>query len=400
MAIIVADSLAHIEAAIKDAVAQKQPLEILSAGTRRAYGEVVQTDHQLSLAQLSGVIDYEPAELILTAHAGTPLSEILNLLEDNNQMLAFEPPALQPHFGASGQGTLGGLLATGLSGPRRIAAGAVRDYLLGFNAVSGRGDIFKSGSKVMKNVTGYDLSKLMVGSFGTLAVMDEVTLKTLPKPETSRSVLVSASSLSEARVFLKDCFGSSVEPSGGAILPAAYLGTMIGDGASYGAVLRLEGVAESVADRFESAAALTRLPVQALEDADSRQLWHAIATANWFEAKGAIWRASVAPEHGPAVVEALRQKMDVDFYLDWAGGLIWLASEATDLGPALRAEIGASEGHASCITGPKTTHGAPVFQPVNSVLAALNDRVKHAFDPLSLLNPGKMTPAWGRQDAD
>ena len=383
-------SLADIQTIIQGALADNQSLRIEGSASLSDFGEGVEADQILSTSKLSGIVDYEPAELVLTAHTGTQLDEILTLLDNQNQMLAFDPPHLQPHLGTSGRGTLGGLLGTGLSGPRRISAGGVRDYLLGFNGVSGRGDIFKSGSRVMKNVTGYDLSKLMVGSFGTLAVLDEVTLKTLPKPETSQSLIVASTNLAEARAFLRAAFGSSVEPSAGAILPASYLNNLLDDKAQFGAVLRLEGVAESVADRLKTARMLTTLPVTQLGQSQSENLWRHIAEATWLKDKGALWRVSVAPEAGPELVQTLTQKTDCTWLMDWAGGLVWIAGHDADLGEMIRSSLGPDGGHASCLHGAGACHGIPVFQPANSVLADINRRVKEAFDPRHILCPGKM----------
>ena len=391
-------SLSDIQAIIQGALADNQPLHIEGTASLSAFGEYVEAADILSLASLGGVIDYEPAELVITAHAGTPLADILSLLDSQNQMLAFEPPYLQPHLGTSGRGTLGGLLGTGLSGPRRISAGGVRDYLLGFNGVSGRGDIFKSGSRVMKNVTGYDLSKLMVGSFGTLAVLDEVTLKTLPKPETSQSVIVASDNLAEARAFLRAAFGSSVEASGGAILPSAYLASDLGDAAQFAAVLRLEGVAESVADRIKTARTLTHLPISLLDQTPSETLWQQIAEADWLKGQGALWRVSVAPEAGPALIQQLTAQTECSWFMDWAGGLVWIAGTDTQLGNKIRACIGQDGGHASCLHGAGASFDAPVFQPANSVLADINRRVKEAFDPRHILCPGKMVARADKTD--
>src|SRR5271163_1904268 len=182
---------AEVEQAIQWALAEGKALEVVGRGSKRAIGRAAQWDATLDLSGLSGVTLYEPAELVLSAKAGTPLAEIEALVDASAQELAFEPMDDGPLLGtAAGGGTTGGALAANLSGPRRIKAGAARDHFLGFSAVSGRGETFKSGGRVVKNVTGYDLCKLLAGSYGTLAVMLDVTIKTLPKPETEESVVV------------------------------------------------------------------------------------------------------------------------------------------------------------------------------------------------------------------
>ena len=236
-----------LEACLQQIVADKTPVAIQALGTKQGFGNVIAADHILDVSQMSGIIDYEPEELIITAHAATPLKDIEAALASKGQMLAFEPPHLESVFGASSTGSLGGYLMTNLSGPRRLSAGAARDFLLGFSAVSGRGTAFKSGSKVVKNVTGYDLSKLICGSFGTMAVIDEVTVKTLPAPETSCSVIVASNDGQKAAAAAQMAMQTSFEASGAAILPKGAHDIARN---AHVAVIRLEGVAVSVADRL------------------------------------------------------------------------------------------------------------------------------------------------------
>jgi len=185
-----------VEAAVAWALAEVKTLEIVGHGSKRGIGRAAQWDLSLDLSDLSGVTLYEPEELVLSARAGTPLAEIETLLAAHNQELAFEPMDYGPVFGApAGCGTIGGTIAANLSGPRRIKAGAARDHFLGVSAVSGRAETFKSGGRVVKNVTGYDLCKVLAGSHGTLAVMTDVTVKVLPRAETERQFWCSASTM-------------------------------------------------------------------------------------------------------------------------------------------------------------------------------------------------------------
>src|SRR3954470_12255453 len=210
-----------VEAAVQWALAEGKTLEVMGQGSKRAIGRAAQWDLSLDLSDLSGVTLYEPEELILSAKAGTPIAEIETLLAANNQELAFEPIDYGPVFGADpGRGTIGGVLGANLSGPRRIKAGAARDHFLGVTAVSGRGETFKSGGRVVKNVTGYDLCKLIAGSWGTLAAMTEVTIKTLPRPETEKTLLVYGLEPARAVEAMTSAMGSACDVSGAAHLPS------------------------------------------------------------------------------------------------------------------------------------------------------------------------------------
>src|SRR5690606_23108474 len=244
---------------VRWAAAEETPLEILGHGSKRGIGRPVQTEHVLDLSQLSGITLYEPEELVLSAKAGTPISEIEGLLAEHNQQFAFEPMDYGPLLGGeSGHGTIGGVLCANLSGPRRIKAGAARDHVLGVYAVSGRGEAFKSGGRVVKNVTGYDLSKGLAGSWGTLAVVTDVTFKVLPAAETEKTLVLSGLDDARAAAAMSEAMGSSAEVSGAAHLPEGVAGRFL-SGALAGAartVLRVEGVAPSVDYRIDL---LTRL---------------------------------------------------------------------------------------------------------------------------------------------
>src|SRR5579863_6441522 len=245
-------SIDELRDAVAGALAAEEPVEIVGGGSKRGLGRPLQTAHTLDLSRLSGIRDYAPSELVLTAGSVTPLAEIERALAEAGQMLAFEPPDWRGLLGDGGEPTLGGVLACNLSGPRRIKAGAARDHFLGFRAVSGRGEIFKSGGKVVKNVTGYDLSKLMAGSYGTLAALEEVTVKVLPRPETAATVLVFGVIAEHAVEVMAAALGSPHEVSAAAYLPP---GTQRLSSLSSGfgtVALRLEGPAPSVAYRRDA----------------------------------------------------------------------------------------------------------------------------------------------------
>lgn len=386
--------------AVRWAVAREAPLEVVGGGTRRGVGRPAAAGHVLDLSSLSGVTLYEPEELVLSARAGTPLAEIEALLAASGQELAFEPMDHAPLLGGeAGQGTIGGVLMANACGPRRIKAGAARDHVLGVHAVSGRGAAFKSGGRVVKNVTGYDLAKLMAGSWGTLAAVTDVTFKVLPRAETEATLVLRGLTEADAAHAMAVAMGSSGEVSGAAHLPETVVGKVLSDrlpGWRGATLLRLEGFAPSVAYRFDRLAALLApmAPPERLEAEDSRLLWREIRDCIPF-ADGTpkpVWRVSVAPSLGHHMVMALRMEAAVDAFYDWQGGLVWLRMEGDAEADAVRRQVAAhGGGHATLIRAPESVRTAvPVFEPQPEALAALSARVKEQFDPLGILNPGRM----------
>ncbi|MCW8916304.1 MAG: glycolate oxidase subunit GlcE [Magnetovibrio sp.] len=372
---------------VRWAVSSKTPLEVRGQGTKQGLGNPVVCDHILDLSGLSGIELYEPQELVMTARAGTPIADIQAALDEAGQMMAFEPWQPKGLYRTEG-GTIGGMFASGASGPRRPLAGAARDHMLGFHAISGRGEQFKSGGRVVKNVTGFDLSKLMSGSMGTLSVMTDVTLKVLPKPEKSRTVLVFAPT-DVGRAML-DAQNSPYEVSGVAYLPvevAAKSQVSYINHASVGVVaVRVEGPAPSVAVRCQLLRELLCKygEVEELHTSNTVTLWREIRDVEYFSEGGDIWRLSVTPSEGPTIADALG---DVH-YLDWAGGLIWLQASGQD---AERIRAAFPNGHATLMRAPNNVRASvDVFQPHPDGLQALMDRVRAGFDPHAILTPGRM----------
>lgn len=388
---------AQLKDALAWSAAEGQALDVRGLGTKTGLGRPMAAARVLDTSALKGGIDYQPEELVLTCAAATPLRDILLLLEQRAQMLAFEPPDLAPLYGHEpGTGTLAGALAANLGGPRRVKMGAARDHFLGFSAVSGRGEAFKAGGKVVKNVTGYDLPKLMAGSMGTLAVFDTVTVKVMPAPAKSRTVLAFGLEPAAAVAVLADALNSPWEVSGAAYLPAATAarsGVDLARGAG-GSVtaIRVEGTAVSVAARCE--ALRKALPASAgqeeLHTMRSRKLWEEIRDVRALLPDGsALWRVSLAATQSSALVAALPE---CAYFFDWGGGLVWLAMDEAAV-PAragvLRAAMG--EGHATLIRAAEATRArVPVFEPMLPGVAALTRGVKAQFDPRGILNPGRM----------
>lgn len=381
------------------AAAEQQPLEIVGAGTKRAFGHVVDTEHRLDLSALSGIIDYEPAELVLTAHAATPIAEIEAVLAPSRQQLAFEPPDLGPLLGAPGESaTLGGVLAANLSGPRRILAGAARDHTLGLAMVTGRGEPVKAGGKVVKNVTGYDVTKLMCGSWGTLGVLTELSVKVLPAPERTRTVLVAGLGPDAAVACMGQALSSVNEVSGAAYLPAVVaarsaVSRVAGAGASITA-LRIEGPPISVGARNEALRALCGGlgEVEELHSRNSAAFWRELRDATPVAADApAVWRLSVPPAAGGGVLAGLAEHGG-EGWLDWGGGLVWWSCPATVAASAIvRGAAQAAGGHATLVRADERLKAeVDVFHPQPEGRAALSRRVREGFDPKGILNPGRM----------
>jgi glycolate oxidase FAD binding subunit len=398
----------EVEEAVQWALGRGAALELVGRGSKRAIGRPAQTDLTLDLSGLAGVILYEPEELVLSAQAGTPLDEIEALLAARGQHLAFEPIDYGRLLaGVPSRGTIGGVLAANLCGPRRIAAGAARDHFLGFEAVSGRGESFKSGGRVVKNVTGYDVSKLIAGSWGTIAALTTVTIKTLPRPQTQASVVVCGLDDATAVRAMAAAMATSCDVSGAAHLPAA-VAQRIGPGMAVGCsltVLRLEGVAPSVEHRKAALIAAMKVfgAVELRDEEASRNLWRAIRDVTPFAAgpdlsARPVWRIVTAPSRGAELVgmiaaTAKTDKIEAEVIYDWAGGLVWvMLAPSDDAGAALiRRAAGACGGQAMLIRAPAATRAAvDVFSPQEPGLASLTKRVKQGFDPNGVLNPGRM----------
>ena len=365
-------------------IAAGQPLELIGRGTKRAMGRPVQAAETLDLSRFTGVEIYEPDELILAAGAATPLADIERLLAQRGQQLAFEPPDYARLLGSAHAGTIGGALACNLSGPRRLKAGAARDHILEVKGVTGRGDALNGGARVVKNVTGYDLPKLMASSWGTLAALTTITFKVLPAAETEETVVLHGLDDETAMHAMSAAMQSSCEVAGAAHLPHTKQ-----------TILRLEGIPVSIAYRREKLLAILKAfgDCSTFAETESRKIWIAIRDVHPL-ADGftrAVWKLSVAPMVGAGVLAAIKTQCDARGFYDWAGGLIWLDCPAEgDAGAAIvRAAVG--PGHATLVRAPEALRASiDVFHPQAAALAALAARVKDAFDPQHILNPGRM----------
>jgi glycolate oxidase FAD binding subunit len=394
-----------VEQAVRAALAAEQPLEIVGHGTKRQIGQPMATNAVLDLSALNAVTSYEPNELIITVQAGAPLADVMSLIDSKNQQFAFEPVNAAPLLGAAGPGTIGGMIAAGLAGPRRVKAGGARDHLLGAHAVSGFGDSFKTGGKVVKNVTGYDLCKLLAGSWGTLAVMTEVTLKVMPKGEAERTLVLRGLDHLAANKAMTAALGSPYDVSGAAHVPSSALRSEVAGldaiGSPRGAVtlIRLEGILASASHRAASLADALKPfgTTQLLEDAASAAVWAAIRDVLPFAADGPlgawpVWRIVCPPASGGALGQALARETGGEVIYDWGGGLIWVALPPKgDAQAALvRQRVAAAAGHATLLRASDVVRRqVDVFQPQAEGLRALSERVRNSFDPKDILNRGR-----------
>ena len=357
------------------------PLEVIGNGSKRQLGHPVQAAATLDMSTFSGVIAYEPEELILDVGAATPLADIEAMLSQRGQQLAFEPPDWSALLGSHSSGTVGGLVACNLSGPRRIKAGAARDHILGIHGVTGAGNIFKAGARVVKNVTGYDMPKLLTGSYGTLAALTSMILKVLPAPETEETVVLSRLDDAQAVEAMSLAMQSACEVSAAAYIPGEAV------------YLRLEGIAPSVSYRRDQLGKVLKRPIEVMAMTSSAAKWKSIRDGAMFAEnhRHPLWRISVAPSAAPGIIRTLRETLDIRYLFDWAGGLIWLEVPPSHEASESLVRGSFTAGHATLIRAPESTRAAiDVFQPQASALAALSGRVKDAFDPRHILNPGRM----------
>lgn len=345
------DASADIQARVAAAAARRTPLVIRGGGTKPFLGRPVEGE-PLELGGHRGIVHYDAAELVLTARTGTPLDDIEALLAEHGQMLAFEPP----HFGPAA--TLGGTIAANLSGPRRAYAGAARDFVLGTRVVNGRGEILRFGGEVMKNVAGYDVSRLLAGSMGTLGVILEVSLKVLPRP---RATLTTVQHLSQRASIEVLCqWGAMPLP-----LSASYAES----GELY---VRLSGTVSAV-EKARSAVGGDVLP-------NAEAFWHGVREQQrpFFRAASRLWRLSVPP--------AALLRLPGTMAVEWGGALRWLATDAA--ADTIRNAVAERGGHAMLFRGGNAA--VPPCHPLSKSLLALHRRIKHAMDPQGILNPGRL----------
>ncbi|MHA1518493.1 MAG: glycolate oxidase subunit GlcE [Alphaproteobacteria bacterium] len=392
------EELQHL---VAEAGESRNPLEIMGTGTKRELGRPVRAGAVLSTEAMTGIELYDPTDLVLVAKAGTPIREVEAQLADNDQELPFEPVDFGRLLGyGPSDGTLGGMIATNISGSRRILKGAARDHVLGVRAINGRGELIKAGGRVMKNVTGYDLSRTLAGSWGTLAVMTEISLKVLPAQRESRTIICVGLTDQTAIEALCIAMGLPYEVSGALHLHADLAASMsdpeiAGVGAAVTAV-RVENFPTSARYRASRLRHALRAYSPVLElDADrSKAFWNEVRALKMFQEKpNPLWRVSTAPTAAAKLIGNLLRKIDVRVAYDWSGGLIWIETPPLTDGGAvdIRRTLAELGGHATLIRADDATRaGIDVFEPLGPQQAMLSAKLKHAFDPLGIFNPGRM----------
>lgn len=369
------------EAQLAEAIRDTTSAVKIRGGGTRPLGNPV-TGEVLSTSKMSGITLYEPGALTLVAQAGTPLAEIEDALAAENQRLPFEPMDHRALLGTNGTPTIGGVVATNASGPRRVQAGSCRDSLIGVRFVDGAGTTIKNGGRVMKNVTGYDLVKLMAGAYGTLGVITEVSFKLLPATDTRATVTIKGQTPAQAVASMSKALGSPFEVSGAAFSPCGLDGDPV-------TALRIEGFEASVKYRGEQLSALLSgdgdVQIETAVDKVNAG-WEMVRECHTLKgAEGDVWRISVKPSDAPTLLDALG---DVKFLLDWGGGLIWVACVP---GRDLRTIAPEIAGHRTLIRAEdttKTTLGA--FHPEPAAVQAISAGLRTKFDPRGILNAGLM----------
>ena len=386
---------------LAEASATSTPIALAGAGTKAGVGRPMNATTHLSTRALRGITLYEPNEMVMSARSGTSLAQIEDALSARRQMLAFEPIGLAYLAGGeAADGTIGGIFATNLSGARRIRVGAARDHLLGIRAVSGSGEVFKSGGRVMKNVTGLDLCRGLAGSWGTLAVMCEVTFKVQPMPEETATLVMLGLPDEIAVEVLCEAMTTPYEVSGAVHLQPSFVARLWHDGlrAQGQAVtaLRLENFAKSVAYRKVRLKEHLKAygEIHDLDTENSQPFWGELRQLSVLqEGEAPLWRISTAPTAGPRVVAAISAYMRCRAFYDWSGGLVWAeVLPTTDAGAAdIRRVIATHGGHATLIRAePQVRAAVEVFQPLEAGPDRLSRRLKATFDPAGILNPGRM----------
>lgn len=375
---------AQLAALIKQAHADKTPLRIRGGGTRTDLGRPAQPADVLSTQGLSGITLYDPGALTMIAQAGTSMAEIETALAAENQMLAFEPIDYRGLLGSTGEPSIGGTVATNISGPRRMLVGACRDFVMGVRFVTGEGDIVKSGGRVMKNVTGLDLSKLQCGAYGGLGVLTEVSMKVMPKPQAAMTLVFEGFTVEQGLALLRKALGTPFELAGAAFLP----------GATSRTCLRIEGLKTQVDYRTKNLTALSSGLSKIVTGGEHDALWKSIRDVVPFHGSNKpVWRLSVKPSAAADIAAALETALGAEAFFDWGGGLIWLQTrDATaEIAQQIRAEIAPHGGYATLIRGSVQQRAAlDVFQPQAPRLAKISQQLRDQFDPAGVLNPSLM----------
>ena len=384
---------------IKNCYKKSIPLEINGKKSKNKIGRNFQSEKTLDLSGYSGIIEYKPEELYIKVKAGTPLKEILEAIDKNNQQLAFEPIDFGFLFeGKSNGGTIGGVVACNFAGPRRFKVGSARDHVLGFQGINGKGEIIKSGGTVVKNVTGYDLCKLVSGSYGTLTVLTELSIKVLPKSESSKTLIINNPHLKKAMEYLGTALSSSTDPSGGVFYPERFENNFVFNDLTHKGALtaiRIEGPTNSVDQRISRLVkelSLLENEYSVLDNFQTDLFWSKTRNLEVFSnLKNNLLRVIVPVSETLNVIQKLK-KYEINYFLDWGGNLIWLELETISL-KILREIKEITQEHSGYFTIIKLEDdlkaSADIFT-IDPIKYKISEKIKKSFDPKRIFNPGKM----------
>ncbi len=384
---------------VKECYKKNIPIEIVGLKSKNKIGRNFQSEKTLDLSGYAGIIEYKPEELYIKVKAGTPIKEIIYELDKNNQQLAFEPNDFGQIFsGNSNEGSIGGVVACNFSGPRRFKVGSARDHVLGFQGVNGKGETIKSGGTVVKNVTGYDLSKLVSGSFGTLAVLTELSIKVLPKPETSKTLIVNNPHLKKALDYLSLALSSSADPSGGVFYPEVFRKNFIfNDLTQEGALIgiRIEGPLNSVEvrlDRLCKELGVLKNEFSILEQKQSTIFWDKTRQLEVFsQLTGNLLRVIVPASETFNVIQKLK-KYEINYFLDWGGSLIWLQLDKINIKmiKEIKEIISNASGYFTILKIEEDLKASVDVFTIDPIKYKISEKIKKSFDPKRIFNPGKM----------
>ncbi|MDC0164209.1 FAD-binding protein [Candidatus Pelagibacter bacterium] len=384
---------------IRNCYKKNIPLEINGSKSKNKIGRNFQAEKTLNLSNYSGIIDYKPEELYIKVKAGTPINSIIEELDKHDQQLAFEPVDFGFVFnGKSNNGTIGGVISCNFAGPRRFKVGSARDHLLGFQGVNGKGEIIKSGGTVVKNVTGYDLCKLISGSFGTLSVLTELSIKVLPKPQSSKTLIINNPHLKKAIEYLGTALSSSTDPSGGVFYPEQFEQSFtFNDLTHKGALtaIRIEGPSNSVDHRIKKLSielGLLENEYSILESVQTKIFWNKTKNLEVFSnSKKNLLRIVVPISETLSVLQKLKP-YEINYFLDWGGSLIWVELEKISL-KILREIKDITQQHSGYFTIIKVEDdlkaSADIFT-IDPIKYKISEKIKKSFDPKRIFNPGKM----------
>ena len=389
----------EISEIIKECYKKNIPLEILGLGTKKSIGRNFQFEKTLDLSNYSGIIDYKPEELYIKVKSGTPIKDIRNEIEKNNQHLAFEPIDFGYLFsGKNDEGTIGGVMSCNFAGSRRFKAGSIRDHILGFKGINGRGEVIKSGGTVVKNVTGYDLSKILSGSFGTLAVLSEITIKVLPKPESNKTLFINNPHLKKGLDYLNISLSSSSDPSGAVFYPENFRSFFTFNDLTFSGpitAIRIEGSTSSIDHRIKKLTnelKVTSDEIVVLSKDQSDIFWEDTRNLKVFsKLKENLIRIVIPPSEAFETLNKLKD-FDAKYFVDWGGSLIWLQLDSinTKMLKDIKTIVKTASGYLTIIKIEENLKASIDVFTVDPVKHDISEKIKRSFDPKRILNPGKM----------